>query len=157
MTRKTPIRAVTIAAAVALLALFASACGGDNNGETTATTGGQTTAAGGPGDVTGTLSEYKIALDKTSAPAGKVTFTVTNAGKITHEFVVIKTNKAPGDLPMEGPEASEKGAVGEIEPDELAPGKTATKSFNLKPGKYVIICNIPGHYMKGQYIGFTVT
>jgi len=42
-----------------------------------------------------TLTEWAVVLDKNSAPAGNVTFDVTNAGtKFKHEFVVIKTDLA---------------------------------------------------------------
>jgi uncharacterized cupredoxin-like copper-binding protein len=100
------------------------------------------------------LSEFKIVPARTQVPAGKVTFVVTNAGKLKHEMVVIRTNLAPGKLPVAGKEASEKGAVGEVA--DLAPGKTGKVTLTLKPGKYVLICNVKGHYMAGQHIGFRV-
>ena len=46
-------------------------------------------------------------------PNGKVSFVVTNIGKIGHEFVVMKTNKPAGNL-LKGNEANETGAIGEI-------------------------------------------
>ena len=102
------------------------------------------------------LKEFNIIPKPTKTKAGKVTFVVKNVGKIEHEFVVIRTNLAPGKLPVSGNEASEKGAVGEV-PD-LAPGESGKVTFkNLKPGKYVLICNIAGHYKAGQYIRFQVT
>lgn len=101
-----------------------------------------------------TLKEFKILPSKASVPAGKVTFKVKNTGKVTHEFVVIKTNTAPGKLPVSKEEASEKGAVGEV-PDVLH-GKSGSVTLNLKKGKYVFICNVTGHYTAGQYTGFTV-
>jgi uncharacterized cupredoxin-like copper-binding protein len=63
-----------------------------------------------------------LPVTTTKTKAGKVTFVVRNAGKLTHEFVVIKTAKLAGNLlPPGEAEASEKGAVGEIE--ELKPGQ----------------------------------
>ena len=32
-----------------------------------------------------------------------------------------------------------------------------TLTLNLKPGKYQLFCNVPGHYAAGQHIPFTVT
>ncbi len=90
-----------------------------------------------------------------TVPAGKVTFVVRNAGTMEHEFVVIRTNRAPGALPMNGRQASEAGARGEIE--EFASGLTKRVTLTLAPGKYVLICNLPGHYKKGQAIGLVVT
>ncbi len=112
------------------------------------------TAAPAKSTVNVRLKEFKILLSAPTAKPGKVTFAVKNVGKIEHEFVVIRTNRAPGKLPMEGDEASEKGAVGEV-PD-VAPGKSGKVTLNLKPGKYVFICNLPGHYKAGQYVGFQV-
>ena len=105
--------------------------------------------------VRGTLKEWGLTVSPAKVTAGKVTFVVRNIGKKKHEFVVIKTNKAANALPMEGREASEKGAVDEI--GEIAPGATERLTINLKKGKYVLICNLPGHYKRGQYAGFTVS
>jgi uncharacterized cupredoxin-like copper-binding protein len=45
--------------------------------------------------------------------------------------------------------ASEAGAVGEIAAQK--PGRSATRTFRLKPGKYVYICNVAGHHQSGMY------
>jgi uncharacterized cupredoxin-like copper-binding protein len=100
------------------------------------------------------LKEFKILPSAPSVQAGKVTFTVKNVGKVTHEFVVVRTNKAPGSLAGTGNEASEKGSVGEVA--DVKPGKGGTLTVTLKAGKYVLLCNLPGHYKAGQYVGFTV-
>ena len=84
---------------------------------------------------------------------GKVTFVVRNAGKLTHEFVVIRTDKAAGNLAKGGAkEAPEKGAVGEIE--DIAPGKTETLALKLTKGHYALICNIQGHWNNGQFVDY---
>ena len=82
---------------------------------------------------------------------------MSNDGKLEHEFVVIKTNLAPGKLPLKGDEAKEDvgPSPGEI-PPSVKPGKTKTLEVTLKPGKYVLICNLPGHYKAGQYTGLNV-
>lgn len=100
------------------------------------------------------LTEFKIAPSVRSVTAGKVTFSVKNAGKVTHELIVVKTNKAPGSLAGTGARASEKGSLGEV--SGLKPGKSAKLTVTLKPGRYVLLCNLPGHYTSGQYIGFIV-
>jgi hypothetical protein len=84
---------------------------------------------------------------------GKVTFVVKNAGKLDHEFVVIKTNLAAGQLAKAGAsEAPEKGAVGEIE--EIAPGKTKSVALKLTRGHYALICNLKGHWNNGQFVDY---
>ena len=87
--------------------------------------------------------------------AGKVTFVVRNAGTMEHEFVVLRTNRSPRALLMKGAQASDVGAKGEIE--EFAAGRTKRLTLTLAPGKYVLLCNLPGHYKRGQFIGLVVT
>lgn len=100
------------------------------------------------------LKEFKIIAQPASAKAGKVTFTVKNVGKLEHELIVIKTTLAPSKLPVKSGRAVEKGALGEV---ELKPGKTAKLTLTLKKGKYVLICNLPGHYQAGQRAAFAAT
>src|SRR4051794_11549498 len=90
-----------------------------------------------------TMREFTIAPAPAQVAAGKTTFTVNNAGKVGHEFVVLRTNKSAGSL-LKGNEADEAGNVGEI--GALPPGSTKTLSLNLKKGHYALICNLPGHY-----------
>jgi uncharacterized cupredoxin-like copper-binding protein len=99
-------------------------------------------------------------LDATSVPAGKVTFQVANEGQIEHEMVLLKTDLATNALEMSAEEPDkvdeEAGAedVGEVEDIEAGTGKNDT--FDLTPGKYVLICNVPGHYKAGMMAAFEV-
>jgi len=112
----------------------------------------------GPSTVKFKMIEWDIlplTASKSHSPVGKVTFVVQNAGKLTHEFVVIKTDKAAGQLAAAGAaEAPEKGAVGEIE--EILPGKTEKLSLKLKKGHYALICNLEGHWNNGQFVDFYI-
>ena len=111
-------------------------------------------AATTPTKVTVKLKEFKVIPSVTTVKAGKVTFVVSNVGKINHEMVVVKTIVPPGKLKENAEhEVSEKGAVGEAVVDH---GKTGRVTLTLKPGKYQLLCNLPSHYTAGQYIGFTV-
>ncbi len=53
-------------------------------------------------------------------------------------------------------EAASGTVIGKIEQSELGSGESASATFDLSPGKYVLICNIAGHYKDGMYAGFTV-
>lgn len=104
-----------------------------------------------------TLNEFNILPAKQAAPAGKVTFVLKNTGKMTHEFVVIKTAKPAGSLlgGDHGPNrADESGAVGEV--GELKPGQTKKLTLTLRKGHYALLCNLPGHYTAGQFVDFYV-
>lgn len=135
------------------------------------------TAAGG--DITATLAEWRIDLSSALAPAGRVSFSITNRGAVPHEFLIIRTDTSAGDLPvmdnmidiaaMGGPMsttmnmpgmspstgmAHPAGTVGVV--DELAAGATALLAVDVVPGHYVVVCDLPAHYQQGMRVDFTV-
>lgn len=100
------------------------------------------------------LIEFEVILSRAAAPAGKVTFVVRNAGKIAHNFVVLRTNLPPSKLPTVGAVAKEVGRQGKT--PVFGPGTGRRLALTLRPGKYVLICNVPGHYKAGMFVGFRV-
>jgi len=90
-----------------------------------------------------------------TVPAGKATFVIRNAGKKKHNFVIISSERHHHLLQMKGQQASEAGVRGEIE--EFAAGRTKRLTLTLAPGKYVLLCNLPGHYKRGQFVALVVT
>jgi uncharacterized cupredoxin-like copper-binding protein len=104
--------------------------------------------------VTGTEKEFKISLSTTSAKAGTITFSVKNVGHVSHEFVVDRTALKASKLPVKGSVAVLTGVQAKIPP--FKPGQTKTLTLNLKPGHYVLLCNLPAHYQAGQRLDFTV-
>ena len=106
-----------------------------------------------PGPIEVSLAEWSVRASRSKAKAGKVVFTVTNIGTVTHEMVVIRTAKVASRL-AHGGEASEEGSVGEV--SDLEPGQTKTVSLHLNRGHYALICNEPGHYKSGMYTDFVV-
>jgi uncharacterized cupredoxin-like copper-binding protein len=96
-----------------------------------------------------------LTATKSHSPVGKMTFVVRNAGKLQHEFVVIKTNAAAGQLAAAGAaEAPEKGAVGEI--PNIPAGATKQLKLTLSKGHYALICNLKGHWGNGQFVDFYI-
>lgn len=122
--------------------------------------------ASGGGTVKVTLQEWSVQRDKAELPAGSITFEVTNSGPADiHEFVVIKTDLAPGSLPTDSTgKVDEAGGgmevMGEIE--DIAVGASDTLTLDLVAGKYALICNIyseeenEAHYHEGMRTDFTV-
>jgi uncharacterized cupredoxin-like copper-binding protein len=108
--------------------------------------------------VTATEVEFHITLSHTSAPAGSITFVVHNKGKLSHQFVVLRTKRAAGKLPVKGTEVEvKKAGTTEGEIRDLGPGKTQDLELTLKAGRYVLFCNMPDHCKEGQYAAFRVT
>lgn len=106
------------------------------------------------GTVKVTMDEFSLKPSPKSISSGKVTFNVRNNGSDRHELVVIRTTKAASKLPQKGGRASEKGRVGDT--GVFAGGKSRKLTVTLKKGRYVLVCNLPGHYAGGMRAGFTV-
>jgi uncharacterized cupredoxin-like copper-binding protein len=141
--------------------------GGGQSGGVTATTvasGGVTSttaASAGPTVVNVVGGEkpggkYYLTVTPASVSAGPTTITFKNAGTMEHEVVVLKTD-TPADKLKVGADhtVSEDASVGED--SETKPGRSKSTTINLKPGKYVLVCNIERHYEKGMFTAFTVT
>lgn len=137
------------AIALGLITTFVvGGCGADGN-----------SAEGGiSNDITGHVHEWAVSLDATSAKAGEVKFTIENDGTIGHEFLVVKTDIALGEIPLDGDHFPEPAEGLEVidEIGEFKVGTTETLTLNLEPGNYQIVCNLPGHYKNGMHFGFKV-
>jgi uncharacterized cupredoxin-like copper-binding protein len=111
--------------------------------------------ASASGAVSVTLSEWKVTPTTTTVAHGPVTFDVRNAGAQPHEMVVLKTTKEAAALGKAGTaRLPETGHVGEV--GELKAGAGGKTTIHLKPGHYVLICNLPGHWTAGMRSDLTV-
>ncbi len=161
--------------------LFAAACGGDEE-EGGGGTGTATEEAGGGGATTVNITatdgdEYAFNLDKTTVPAGEVSFVLKNEGDLEHELLVYAEQDI-GPLLAEKVAAVEKGeklsissridglvedAAGEHEL-EVPAGESGTYTVNLTPGTYELGCIIVetigadtiNHHEKGMKATITV-
>jgi len=107
------------------------------------------------------LGEYFVKPDKNRVAPGKVRFVAKNVGTMEHELIVLRTDLAADALPVNTAEdkAEEEQAgqvLGEIEPEDLPPGKSAEMTLDLTAGHYVLLCNIKGHYRLGMHTDFSV-
>jgi uncharacterized cupredoxin-like copper-binding protein len=101
-----------------------------------------------------------IATSAESVGAGKVTFDVTNkSSDIEHEFLIARLRGAPEDVPIDEANGIVKEAAldGVRELGDLEPGNSGILTLDLKPGKYLLFCNLPGHFASGMYQVLTVT
>jgi uncharacterized cupredoxin-like copper-binding protein len=107
------------------------------------------TAPAPAGTLAASLGDMWLKAPVTSAKAGKVTFTVTNQGQMTHQFAIMKAPvKVNGGTLVGQPLAQSP---------QLSPGDHATVSATLRAGSYELVCLMPGHYLAGQHLAFTVT
>jgi uncharacterized cupredoxin-like copper-binding protein len=108
-----------------------------------------------------TMSDDFFTPQDATAKAGSVTISTPNSGQLVHEMVLAKTQTDPSQLPTTSDggvdEAKLESAgqdAGEIA--DVAPGGTKKGTFKLTPGRYVMFCNVPGHYAAGMYGTITV-
>lgn len=151
-------------ALIAVAAILIAGCGGGDDGTTTTTENESEAAAAGGGGATLEIKmgDFFFAPSNATAKAGKTTIEAPNEGSVEHELVLFKTNMDPAKLPTEA-----SGGVDEEKMDEVAEeggevpdveaGETKSGKFKLTPGKYVMFCNLPGHYAQGMYGTLTVS
>jgi uncharacterized cupredoxin-like copper-binding protein len=105
------------------------------------------------------LYEWKVVAAETMR-AGPSTFTISNFGTMPHELLIFKSDLAPaaypkdksGDIIEDGP-----GVNLVSDGENIDPGGAQVRTVNLKPGTYLFVCNIPGHFKQGMYQVVTVT
>lgn len=107
-----------------------------------------------------TKAAMGIKVDVAKAPAGVVSFKVTNSSKeMTHEMVVLKLAQPGAPLPYDAAQKTvdeqKAGYKGEVE--NLDAGKAGSVTLALQPGQYLLICNEPGHFAAGMWTSFEVT
>jgi uncharacterized cupredoxin-like copper-binding protein len=106
----------------------------------------------------GMPAKMVVQATPTSAAAGTVSFRVTNVGALSHELVVLPLalDAHPGQRSV-GADGTvdEGGSLGEASntcgSDGVMPGGTSWTTLQLTPGRYELLCNLPGHYVAGMY------
>lgn len=108
----------------------------------------------------GMMGGMSVRTNVASVKAGNVTFDVTNLSRsLVHEMIVVAVENPNAPLPYDYnagqiPKNQVK-MLGETE--EMQPNAEKTITIDLKPGAYLLICNVPGHYAAGMWTPLTVT
>lgn len=145
--------------AVLALGVFAvGGCGGSgdggSDGKAASSAPASTPASTASASLTVKMSDYAFAPNDAAAKAGKVTIVAPNDGNVVHELVILRTDANPAHLPMKDGAVDESTSVGEIA--DVEPGATKKVTLRLAPGKYAMVCALPGHYKAGMYGSLTV-
>ncbi|MDQ6754346.1 MAG: plastocyanin/azurin family copper-binding protein [Actinomycetota bacterium] len=108
----------------------------------------------------------RMTPDRSTVAHGTVSFLVTNAGNISHELVILPlpADQIPGTRPIGGDaKIDEAGSLGEASNtcaegtgQGILPGASGWVTVTLPPGRYELVCNLPGHYAAGMYTQLTV-
>jgi len=102
-----------------------------------------------------TIRDFRIVPSVSTVGRGTVAFHVQDQGPSTHEFVVVRTSLPANGLPLrpDGLTVDEESSfiqdVGEI--SDLNIGDSSTLLLHLRPGRYVLFCNLEGHYLGGMH------
>jgi len=108
-----------------------------------------------------------LSADHTTAPRGTVSFLAANSGSLNHELMVLPLaeGQSVGSRPIGSDlKIAETDSVGEASTtcgegagQGILPGASSWVTLTLAPGRYELVCNLPGHYAAGMYTEFTVT
>jgi hypothetical protein len=96
--------------------------------------------------------DFHIEAPTNLAP-GPVTLRVHNEGPDQHELIVVPTTDGKLPIRPDGLTVDEE-TVEESEPGSLEPGEPGAVRYlhlNLAPGRYILFCNMEGHYMGGMH------
>jgi uncharacterized cupredoxin-like copper-binding protein len=148
--------------------LFAEPCAGGD--EVEHLDGPMLTNMGGPmmdrGNGMTAGGAMRLITDRPTAANGEISFLVTNGGSVTHELVILPlrgsqivgTRRSGDDGTID-----ETGSVGEASNScgsgtgqGVLPGTSGWVTVTLPPGRYELVCNLPGHYAAGMYSQLSV-
>jgi uncharacterized cupredoxin-like copper-binding protein len=100
-----------------------------------------------------TISDGSMQVDQSSVPAGPVTFQVFVKSDKVHEINVLKTQLDPKSLPIgTEPGVVDEDAVGDKagEIEDVPPDMPQADTFDMTSGRFVVFCNLAGHYANGE-------
>jgi uncharacterized cupredoxin-like copper-binding protein len=103
-------------------------------------------------------ADFQIRAPHTTA-AGSIVLRVANHGPDQHELIVARAPTGRLGLRSDGvtvnEEALARAEVGSLEPARA--GAVRDLEVHLAPGRYVLFCNMSGHYMGGMHSTLVVT
>jgi uncharacterized cupredoxin-like copper-binding protein len=115
----------------------------------------------------GGMGRMALGESPRTVPAGAVSLQVNNLGMRTHEVLVLPlpAGQSAGRRAVGSDgRVDESSSLGESSAtcaqgagDGIAPGGTGWVTLTLAPGRYELLCNIPGHYAAGTYTELDVS
>jgi uncharacterized cupredoxin-like copper-binding protein len=103
------------------------------------------------------VRDFAIKAPKRMA-AGEAVLRVTNTGPATHELVLVRVDGKKLPLRPDNLTLDET----RLEPrtvdilEDVHPNTVRSWKLQLTPGRYVLLCNMSGHYLGGMHRGLTV-
>ena len=99
-----------------------------------------------------TERDFHISAPK-QVSSGNLLLNVSNKGPDQHELIVVRAQSARLPLRSDGLTVNEKTLQRATEPslEPGEPGSVRWLRLHLPPGRYVLFCNMAGHYMGGMH------
>ena len=96
--------------------------------------------------------DFRITAPRSLA-AGTVVLQVSNTGPDTHELILVRSDGnplplRPDNLTVDEDRLQPRAVGGQ---DDVHPGTQRTWKLVLTPGRYVLFCNMSGHYLAGMH------
>jgi len=113
------------------------------------------------------MGMMRLTLDPATVSAGAVSFRAINTGALVHEVTVLPlaSGQYPGQRAVGADDEVDESAAlghaartcGEGDGNGIAPRAAGWTTISLPPGRYEVICNVPGHYLARMYAELNVT
>jgi uncharacterized cupredoxin-like copper-binding protein len=104
-----------------------------------------------------TERDFHISAPKRVA-RGDLTLTIRNNGPDQHELIIVRTDRARLPLRSDGltvnEETLQKWTIETLVPSPA--GDVHRLHLHLAPGRYVLFCNMAGHYLGGMHTTLVV-
>jgi uncharacterized cupredoxin-like copper-binding protein len=96
--------------------------------------------------------DFRITAPK-QVRSGDAVLTVVNKGPDDHELILVRASSSRLPLRSDGVTISEEALkpVTSFSVVPGAPGSVRTYRVHLRPGYYVLFCNMAGHFMAGMH------
>lgn len=104
------------------------------------------------------LHDYSLSPATLATESGQVTLTAVNRDRAPHDVVILATELPPDRLPTAGIRVDEANpAVTVVARTSTIPSRgSAQVSASLGPGRYVLVCTVPHHYVREMMVGTLV-
>ena len=104
-----------------------------------------------------TERDFRISAQK-MVSTSDLRLVVHNRGPDAHELIVVRARDSHLPLRPDGStvdeDALKRATVGVLEPG--APGSRVSCCVHLRPGRYMLICNMAGHFLGGMHTELVV-
>ena len=98
------------------------------------------------------LDDYAIAPRLLTIPSGAYRFSATNADDVPHDVTLVRSDLALDALPTVDVRLDEAALDIRARTSVISAGQAGDLVASLEPGRYVLVCTVPHHYVRERMI-----